>query len=125
LRLDTQFAGVRPVGVSLLIAGRDEVGIHLYETDPSGALIGYKAGCIGSGRYSVIELFEDKYVETMNMSGAIMLGLEALENVEGKPVDASLIEVGVIERDKDFRKLSVEVLQKYVDDLAKKRGINV
>jgi proteasome alpha subunit len=122
LRLHTQFAGVRPFGVSLLIAGVDEVGIHLYETDPSGALIGSKAGCIGSGRYSVIELFEDRYVETMSMSGAIMLGLEALENVEGKPVDASSIEIGVIERDLGFRKLSTEDIQEHLDEFAKKRG---
>ena len=47
LRLHTQFGGVRPFGVSLLIAGADETGIHFYETDPSGALTGYKAGCIG------------------------------------------------------------------------------
>ena len=122
LLLHTQFAGMRPFGVSLLIASVDESGIHLYETDPSGALIGHKAGCIGGGRPSVMELFEDKYKEDMSMSRAIMLGLEAVETVEGGMIDASLIEVGVIERDKGFRRLSAEVIHKYVDDLAKKRG---
>ena len=120
--LHTQFAGMRPFGVSLLIAGADEIGIHMYETDPSGALIGYKAGCIGSGKHSVIELFEDRYVENMNMSRAIMLGLEALEKVESGTVDASSIEIGVIERDKGFRKLSTKDIQEYLDDLAKKQG---
>ncbi|MEE9151162.1 MAG: archaeal proteasome endopeptidase complex subunit alpha [Thermoplasmata archaeon] len=122
LRFHTQFAGVRPFGVSLLIAGVDEVGIHLYETDPSGALIGYKAGCIGSGKYSVIELFEDKYVENMSLSQTIMLGLEALKNVEGSTVDLSSIEIGVIERDLAFRRLSTEDIQEYLGELTKKRG---
>ena len=33
----TQFGGVRPFGVVLLIAGIDTTGSHLYSTDPSGA----------------------------------------------------------------------------------------
>jgi len=32
--------GVRPFGVSLLIAGYDENGAHLYQLDPSGAYYG-------------------------------------------------------------------------------------
>ena len=42
----TQYGGVRPFGASLLIAGMDSV-LGLYEADPSGALIGYKATAIG------------------------------------------------------------------------------
>ena len=122
LRFHTQFGGVRPFGVSLLIAGVDETGIHLYETDPSGALTGYKAGCIGRERTLVIELFEDRYADNMNMNRAIRLGLEAVENVEGGTVDASLIEIGIIERDLGFRRLSTEDIQGYLDKLVKKRG---
>jgi len=122
LRFHTQFGGVRPFGVSLLIAGVDEAGIHLYETDPSGAFTGYKAGCIGRERHQVIELFEDRYVDNMSMRRAIMLGLEAVENVEGGTVDASMIEIGIIERDLGFRRLSTEDIQGYLDKLVKKRG---
>src|SRR5581483_5197263 len=39
----TQYGGVRPFGTALLIAGKDATGVHLYETDPSGALMSYKA----------------------------------------------------------------------------------
>jgi proteasome alpha subunit len=122
LRLHTQFGGVRPFGVSLLIAGVDEGGIHLYETDPSGALTGYKAGCIGRERHQVIELFEDRYMDNMSMSRTIMLGLEAIENVEGDTVDASMIEMGIIERDLGFRQLPTKDIQGYLDKLVKKRG---
>ncbi|MFX0073302.1 MAG: archaeal proteasome endopeptidase complex subunit alpha, partial [Candidatus Hermodarchaeota archaeon] len=45
----TQNAGVRPFGVSFLIAGIDTNGPSLYLTDPSGAMWGYKAFAIGSG----------------------------------------------------------------------------
>lgn len=38
----TQSGGVRPFGVSLLIAGYDDKGPHLYQLDPSGAYYGKK-----------------------------------------------------------------------------------
>lgn len=38
---------MRPFGVSLLYAGYDEDGPHLYQIDPSGAYFGWKATAIG------------------------------------------------------------------------------
>src|SRR5713226_5883522 len=46
----TQYGGVRPFGTALLVAGVDDLGTHLFETDPSGALVSYKAGSNGPGR---------------------------------------------------------------------------
>ena len=37
----TQYGGVRPFGTALLVAGVDETGTHLFETDPRGALMAY------------------------------------------------------------------------------------
>ena len=122
MRLHTQQAGLRPFGVSLLIAGIDEEGIHLYETDPSGALVGYKAGGIGEGKLAVIEIFEDNYKEDMSRSQAVLLGLDALEKVADRRFDASEIEICVIERDLGFQDVSKEDSQEYLDKLAKKRG---
>ena len=111
MRLHTQYAGLRPFGVSLLIAGIDEGGIHLYETNPSGALIGYKAGGIGEGRPAVIEIFEDNYKEDMSRSQAVLLGLDALDKVTDREFDASEIEICVIERDLGFQDVSKEDIQ--------------
>ena len=36
----TQQGGVRPFGVSLMIAGIDDNGPHLFQVDPSGAYFG-------------------------------------------------------------------------------------
>ena len=54
----TQYGGVRPFGTAMLMAGIDASGPHLYETDPSGAMMAYKAGGIGAGRNEVMEVFE-------------------------------------------------------------------
>ena len=32
----TQYGGARPFGTALLVAGTDDLGVHLFETDPSG-----------------------------------------------------------------------------------------
>src|ERR671939_57703 len=74
----TQYGGVRPFGTALLIAGIDSVGVHLFETDPSGALMSYKASAIGAGRAQVMEIFEAEYRENVSKDDAVALGLKAL-----------------------------------------------
>jgi proteasome alpha subunit len=43
----TQHAGVRPFGVSMIIAGVDVEGARIFTTDPSGAYRGFKATAVG------------------------------------------------------------------------------
>jgi 20S proteasome subunit alpha 2 len=44
----TQSGGVRPFGISVLVAGSDGDGTpRLYQVDPSGAYFGWKATAIG------------------------------------------------------------------------------
>ena len=115
----TQFGGVRPFGTALLVAGVDEQGIHLFETDPSGALMAYKAGSIGAGRNTVMEIFEEKYKEDMTMSDSITLGLKALQKAtEGEPNVVS-VEIGVVTVKEHFRKLETKEVEKYVSKLKK------
>ncbi len=107
----TQFGGVRPFGTALLIAGVDEQGRHLFETDPSGALMAYKAGCIGAGRNAVMEIFEEKFKEDMSMNDAVMLGLEALKKAtEGEP-NVQSVEIGIVREGEKFSKLEAKELE--------------
>uniref|UniRef100_A0A7C3UHG5 Proteasome subunit alpha n=1 Tax=Geoglobus ahangari TaxID=113653 RepID=A0A7C3UHG5_9EURY len=110
----TQFGGVRPFGVSLLIAGVDKEP-KLFETDPSGALLEYKATAIGAGRNTVMEFFEKEYREDIGFEDAIILGLVAM----GKAIESELtlegIEMGVVRvEDKKFRLLENEEKEKYI-----------
>ena len=59
LQVYTQYGGIRPFGVSLLIAGVDKEP-ELYEVEPSGALTGYTAAAIGRGKKVAEELLEKK-----------------------------------------------------------------
>lgn len=118
----TQYGGVRPFGTSLLIVGSDETRVRLFETDPSGALLEYKATGIGAGRAAVMEIFEEKYREDMNCDEVILLGLEALYKAAEGKFEAATTEIGVIKLDeKLFRKLEEEDVAARVDEM--KAGI--
>lgn len=102
----TQYGGVRPFGTALLVAGVDDQGIHLFETDPSGALVSYKAGSIGAGRNVVMEVFEEQYQEGMEMEDAIVLGLRALKKAtEEEKLNPKSVEIGVVRAGINFRRL--------------------
>jgi proteasome alpha subunit len=97
----TQYGGVRPFGTALLIGGVDDSGAHLFATDPSGAMMEYKATAEGEGRDAAIEYFEKNYEEGLSMKAAIELGIEAIRKArKGKEGE---VEIGIIDK-KGFRK---------------------
>ncbi|MBO5840073.1 MAG: archaeal proteasome endopeptidase complex subunit alpha, partial [Methanobrevibacter sp.] len=103
----TQNGGVRPFGSALIIGGVNGEEVKLFETDPSGALIEYKATAIGSGVQAAMDVFEESYEDDISLEGAINLGLDALyEATEGRTT-AQSVEIAVIEVDTQvYRKLS-------------------
>jgi 20S proteasome alpha/beta subunit len=61
----TQSGGVRPFGVSLLVAGLDGDGTPaLYQVDPSGAYFGWKATAIGKSYVSAKNFLEKRWTRT-------------------------------------------------------------
>lgn len=112
----TQYGGVRPFGTALLIAGVDDHGVHLYETDPSGALMSYKASSIGAGRGSVMEIFENEYEEGMSQDEAVSFGLDALYRATEGQINAPALEIGLVTEDEAFRKLDQDRIKAYVDE---------
>ncbi len=110
----TQYGGARPFGTALLLAGVDDTGVHLFETDPSGALVAYKATCIGSGRPAVIECFEEGYKDKMSYDAAMKLSLKALSSATEEKITQDSVEIGVVEKGKRFRRLSNEEISKLI-----------
>ncbi len=75
----TQYAGVRPFGVSLIIGGVDESNeTQLYLTDPSGTFISYDAVAIGSGSDQVTEFLEKAYNQDLSLDDASGLAVAAI-----------------------------------------------
>jgi proteasome alpha subunit len=111
----TQYGGVRPFGTALLIAGVDDYGVHLYETDPSGALMSYKASSIGSGRSDVMEIFEEEYEQGMTRDEAVEFGLEALYRATEGQLNAPALEIGIVTQEDRFSKLEPSEIEDYVE----------
>lgn len=110
----TQYGGVRPFGTALLIAGYDETGPRLFATDPSGALMEYKASSEGAGRNGAMSYLEDHYKEDLTMEEAIDLGIKALHKGTEEQLNPEATEIGVVDKDFDFHILPHEKTVEYV-----------
>ena len=85
----TQYGGLRPFGVSMLFAGWDEIyGFQLYQSDPSGNYMGWKATCIGANEKAAISILKQEYkADKIPLTEALQLAIKVL----GKTADASTL----------------------------------
>ncbi|KAF9375927.1 Proteasome subunit alpha type-2 [Podila verticillata] len=125
----TQSGGVRPFGVSLLIAGFDEKGPMLYQVDPSGSYWPWKATAVGKNMVNAKTFLEKRYNEDMELEDAIHTAILTLkEGFEGQMTE-NTIEIGIITgvvSTKDdgavvlpeFRKLSPNEVKDYLANIA-------
>jgi proteasome alpha subunit len=118
----TQYGGVRPFGTALLIAGVDDTGAHLFETDPSGALMAYKASAIGAGRQTVMDHFTEDFEEGCTQDEALELGLEGLDRATESALEPAAIEIGVVTDDARFRKFEREEVEDAVSSVDTSAG---
>ena len=112
----THYGGARPFGTALLIAGVDADGIHLYETDPSGAYQSYQAGAIGRGRSTVVEIFESSWKPNLTLNAAIKLGLEALRESLEEELNTDAVEIAVVDSD-GYHKMPKDETLKHIGKL--------
>ncbi|HPR41609.1 MAG TPA: archaeal proteasome endopeptidase complex subunit alpha [Candidatus Methanofastidiosa archaeon] len=119
-QMHTQYGGLRPFGVSLIIAGVDSEGPQIFVTEPSGAFLEWKATAIGSGKPTAMEYFEKEYAPTKSIEESVMLALKVLKKSMDSDMEASNIEVVEINaKDRQFRRLSPEELKVYIEKLPK------
>ena len=114
IQVYTQHGGIRPFGVSMLIAGVDTTGPKLLTTDPSGSFRGYKARALGRNADDANKILEEKYIEGLSLDDAIRLSIEAV-NVASGELTTSAVKVAVIPTEtKVLKRLPEEVVSKYM-----------
>lgn len=112
----TQSGGVRPFGVSLLVAGYDDDGPQLFQVDPSGAYYGWKASAIGKNFKNSRSFLEKRYTEDLELDDAIHTALLTMrEGFEGE-MNQHNIELAVIGNDRIFKTLTPQELKDYLDE---------
>ncbi len=120
----TQSGGVRPYGVSLLIAGWDEGiepeneeiivegddgeqkkptgktggilkgGPMLYQVDPSGSYFPWKATAIGKSATSAKTFLEKRYTEGLELEDAVHIALLTLKETIEGEMNGDTVEIG-------------------------------
>eukprot|EP01113_Clastostelium_recurvatum_P035664 TRINITY_DN499_c0_g2_i1.p1 TRINITY_DN499_c0_g2~~TRINITY_DN499_c0_g2_i1.p1 ORF type:complete len:234 (-),score=68.72 TRINITY_DN499_c0_g2_i1:48-749(-) len=110
----TQSGGVRPFGVSLLIAGYDEKGPQLYQVDPSGSYWAWKASAVGKDMVRAKTFLEKRYSDDMDLEDAIHTAILTLKDgFEGQMTEHN-IELGIIGPDRQFRVLTTAQVKDYL-----------
>jgi len=118
----TQYAGARPIGVSLIIGGIDENENSLFLTDPSGTYIPYNAVAIGADSDLVTEFLRKHYKYEMTLEESKMLAISSIKMISVDVKGYEHIKISQIKSDtKQFEiidkeqvtKLSQSAIEKY------------
>ena len=116
----TQYSGVRPNGVALIIAGIDQKGESIYVTDPSGTYVQFAAVAIGANSDDVNEFLEKHYNPDMSIDDAASLAIAAINLKEEQKDGTDDIKMAKITtKAKVFEKVSKSDLQKYSQNTSK------
>ncbi|KAI8871348.1 N-terminal nucleophile aminohydrolase [Ramicandelaber brevisporus] len=99
----TQSGGVRPFGVSLLVAGFDDSTDGssggkplLYQVDPSGSYFPWKGTVIGKNMANAKTFLQKRYAEDMHLEDAVHTAILTLkEGFEGE-MTADMLDIGII-----------------------------
>ncbi|KAK9859847.1 hypothetical protein WJX84_009934, partial [Apatococcus fuscideae] len=109
--------GVRPFGVSLLLAGYDENGPQLYQIDPSGSYFAWKASAIGKNMVNAKTFLEKRCSDDMELEDAIHTALLTLkEGFEGQ-ISGSSIEVAIVTDDLKCKVLTAAEVSDYLAEV--------
>lgn len=115
----TQSGGVRPFGVSLLIAGwdNDVKKPFLYQCDPSGAYFAWKATALGKNHINGKTFLEKRYSDELELEDAVHTSILTLkESFEGQMTEDN-IEIGICD-EAGFRRLKPSEVKDYLAAIA-------
>jgi proteasome alpha subunit len=118
----TQSAGLRPFGVSLIIAGIDADGPKIFETDPTGIYFQYRATVIGEGEPEIEETLNKDYSTDLTVEEGLKLALGALYKFLGKNFSTERIDAAIIRKeDKKITHLKKDKLDKITREIKKSK----
>ncbi len=110
----TQYSGVRPFGVALIVAGVDQRGNIIYVTDPSGTFLAYAAVAIGAGSEDVNAFLEKNYKDEMSIEEASALAIAAIDMKGEQKEESKHIKMAKItDSKKTLEKISDADVEKY------------
>lgn len=120
----TQYAGMRPLGVSMILISVDEEdGPQLYKVDPAGYFVGYKATASGQKETEAANFLEKKLRNepVLGTDETIQMTINTLQTVLTADFKPSEIEVAVVStQDRRFHKLTTEEVDRHLTAIAER-----
>ena len=113
MQIFTQYGGIRPFGVTVLMTGYDTEP-RIYEIDPSGTPTEWAATAVGEGRVDVMRILDKEYLPNISLDKAFALGMKALKNVLKEKFSTKRVEATQITKD-GFHRLEGEELAAMVN----------
>lgn len=94
---------VRPQAASVIVAGIDQLGVQLYQVDPSGTFMRGSGFAIGQASDIALDVVQREYSADMSVEQAAALSNKAIEKALG---ERPVVEVGVVSgQEGQFKKL--------------------
>lgn len=120
-QMTTQSGGLRPFGVSLLVAGIDNGAPKLFETDPTGIFFQYKASVIGEAETEIEEALHKEYSTDLTIEDGLKLAIRLLAKALGDEFNEDRIDAAFIGiKDKKYTKVAKEKLSTILRAVKKK-----
>ena len=117
----TQYAGVRPFGVALILGGVVNGVPQLYLTDPSGTYISYDAIAIGSGSEQVTDFLEKSYKGDLSLDDAAALAAAGIYLSSEDKEGTNQIRMARVKKDTGLYEIvSKEDIEKYANTAKEK-----
>lgn len=113
-QMATQYGGLRPYGVAVLVAGVNKGKSYLYTSDVTGSYFAYKANAIGENDEQIKEMLRSEYKEDMSIEEGIKLVMSIFKRILGKNFEPERFDAGYIsKKDAKLVRLYGEALRKY------------
>lgn len=113
MQMATQYGGIRPYAISMLIGGIDTQP-RLFEIDPTASFLGYKADAIGIGKKIAEDILVKEYHDDINVEDAIALGIKIITKASEKKSTSSTIEIATIDKKNGYTTFPNEKVEKFL-----------
>lgn len=114
MQMATQYGGLRPYAISLLIGGYD-TDYRLIEVEPGASFSGYKADAIGIGKKVAEDMLVKEYKDGMKLDDALNLGVGILKKVsDTKKLVPENIDISTITKSKGYKQFDIKEIGSYL-----------
>ena len=114
-QMSTQYGGLRPFGVSMMIAGISGNKPKLFVSDVTGNYFGYKANAIGEDDEKIKEMLREENLDDISVEDALRIGMKIFKKILGKNFETERFDIGIVmANDKKLKRLDENELKKYV-----------